>query len=476
MLRRPLALALALVLLPAAAAAEDLVQVYQQARSSDPQYAAAEANRLIGREGAVQARAALLPQVSGSASYQRNRSTGPSIQTQFDPVTGQPIRFSGDSTTTTNTRRYGVGVNQVLLDFGKFSQLRSQNALSQAADYQYEAAGQSLITRTAQAYFNVLVALETLNAAEASEAAFKKQADFASKRLEVGLAPITDVYEARAQYDGARATTIQARNAVLDAYQALLEITGTPVSSLKGLPEDFQPGAPGERDAEAWVAQATANNPALKALELQLKSAEADVATARAAHLPTLNFSGGWNKSATWGDSTFTSRNPPFSATFPIGNDSRGPSVGVTLNVPLFAGGAIQSRVRQALAQRDAVQDQLEQQRRALARNTRNAYQTVMAGISQVEAQRQAVRSAQSAYDASQVGLEVGTRTVLDVLNNQRILFSARQAYAQAKYNYLLSRLQLEQAAGTLQPASLEDINRLLSSDESLARVLGKAQ
>ncbi|MFZ5606627.1 MAG: TolC family outer membrane protein [Pseudomonadota bacterium] len=466
--RRSLALALAAILLPAAAQADDLLQSYQNARSNDPQYAAAESSRLIGREGAVQARAALLPQINGSGSYQRTRSDGPSTQTQFDPNSGQPIRFSGNSSTTTNSRRYGIGVDQTLLDFGKLSRVRSQNALSQAADYQYDAAGQSLIVRTAQAYFNVLVALETLSASEASEAAFKKQYDFASKRLEVGLAPVTDVYEAQAQYDGARANTILSRNAVMDAYQALMEITGTPVASLKALPEDFKPSLPSKQDADAWVAQAIANNASLKALEMQLKSAEADVATARAAHLPTLTLSGGYNKNASWGDSTFSSSNPPFSSTFPISNESKGPSVGITLTVPIFSGGATQSRVRQALAQRDLVQDQLEQQRRALMRNTRNAYRGLLAGISEIEARRLALVSAQSAYDASQVGLEVGTRTVLDVLNNQRILFSAQQAYAQAKYNFLQARLVLEQAAGTLDVTDLEDINRLLTADKPI--------
>jgi outer membrane protein len=129
--------------------------------------------------------------------------------------------------------------------------------------------------------------------------------------------------------------------------------------------------------------------------------------------------------------------------------------------------------VRSSLAQRDIARDQLEQQKRALERNTRNAYQALVAGISEVEARRLALVSAQSAYDASQVGLEVGTRTVLDVLNNQRTLFSAQQAYAQSKYNFLQSRLLLEQAAGTLEISDVEDVNRLLTTDESITRGLG---
>ena len=311
----------------------------------------------------------------------------------------------------------------------------------------------------------MLVAIETLAAAEAQETALKKQFDFASKRLEVGLAPITDVHEARATYDSARANTILVRNALEDAYQALAEITGQPMRDLKGLPDDFQPQLPAERDADGWVATAIDSNPALKARELQLQASEADINVARAGHLPTLTFGGSWGKNTTWGDSTFTSTNPPFTSTFPTGGESRGPSFGVTLNVPIFSGGADQSRVRQAVAQRDVAADQLEQQKRALVRNTRNAYQTLVAGVSEVEARRLALVSAQSASDASQVGLEVGTRTVIDVLINQQNLFDAQRQYSLAKYNFLQNRLLLEQAAGTLDIEDVRDVNRLLTVD-----------
>jgi outer membrane protein len=468
MIRRSLALALAVALLPAAAQAEDLLQAYQLARAGDPQFAAAESGRLVTKEGAVQARAALLPQIDGSASYNRSKSTGPGTE-RISSVDedGNPVfeNINGDSDTTSNSRRYGLNLDQTLFDFGKFSRVRSQNALSKAADFTLDSAGDTLITRTSKAYFDVLVAIETLAAAEAQEAALKKQFDFASKRLEVGLAPITDVHEARATYDSARANTIVTRNALEDAYQALSEITGQPVADLKGLPADFKPQLPAERDADGWVAAAIDNNPALKAKELQVQASEADVNTARAGHLPTLNFNGSYGKNASWGDSTFSSDNPPFTSTFPTGSESRGPSFGLTLSVPIFSGGATQSRVRQALAQRDIARDELEQQKRALVRNTRNAYQTLVAGVSEVEARRLALVSAQSAYDASQVGLEVGTRTVIDVLINQQKLFDAQREYALAKYNFLQNRLLLEQAAGTLDVDDVTDVNRLLTAD-----------
>lgn len=439
MSRRPLVLALALALpastLVAAANATDLMQTYELARAGDPQLAAAESGRLAQKEGAVQARAALLPQINGSASINRSRN-------EVDGVPGS---------STSNSRSYGVSVNQSVIDFSRYSTLRGQRALSQAADFDLEAANDSLITRTSAAYFNVLVAIETLAAAEAQQTALQKQFDYAQKRLDVGLAPITDVHEARAQYDSARASVITSRNALKDAYEALTEITGQPVNNLKALPDDFRPVLPTDYDAEGWVSTAITTNPSLKSLEYQVQSADASVATARAGHLPTLSFGGSWGKDAAWGDLSGG------------GSDGTGTTVGLTLSVPIFSGGATQSGVRQALANRDAAQDGYEQEKRAIVRNTRNAYQTLEAGISEIEARRLALVSAKAAYEASQVGLEVGTRTVLDVLLNQQTLFEAQQTYALAKYNYLQNRLLLDQAAGTLDANDVQDVNRLLT-------------
>ncbi len=443
MIRRSLTLALAVALLPMTAHAADLLQVYEMARNGDPQLSAAESNRLYTQEGQVQARAALLPQLNGGASLNRTRTTA-------DGVSGS---------TTSKTRSYTVDGSQTLFNWGQFANLRSQRDLAKAADYTLESANDNLIIRTATAYFSVLVAIESLSAAETNEAAGKKQFDYADKRLEVGLAPITDVHEARAQYDQARADTIIARNTLEDAYQALTELTGQPVRDVRGLPEDFRPAIPSNRgNIDELVGAAMTRNPDLKAQELQVSAAESGVSSARAGHYPTLSLGGSWGKSARWGDSVGGSSNTP---------DTTTNSIGLTLSVPIFAGGATQSRVRQALATRDIQQDNYEQQKRALDRNTRNAYQNLVAGISEVEARRLAVVSAQSAYDASQVGLEVGTRTVLDVVQNQRTLFQSQLNYAQSRYNFLQARLALSQAVGDLEIAEVQDINRLLTVDAS---------
>ena len=438
MLRRPLAFALAIALLPAAAQADDLLQSYNNARSSDPQFAAAESIRAIAAERPVQARAVLLPQIGGSVGY--------------DLVNRGDTDGDGSSDGTSRSGSWGVSANQSIYDYGNYTALRAAKAQDRAGGFDLDAASDNLVTRTSAAYFNVLVKMETLTAAEA---ALKKQFDFASKRLEVGLAPITDVHEARAQYDAARANTILARNAVQDSYQALVEITGTPVANLKGLPDDFKPALPEARDVDGWVATALSENPSLKAQAADLEAAEHNVETARSGHYPTLGLRASYGKAIPG-----LYDNPAF-----FGNNDANTSVGLTLNIPIFSGFATQSGVRSALAQRDVARDQLEQQKRALERSTRSAYQALVAGISGVEARRLALFSAQNAYEASQVGLEVGTRTVLDVLNNQRTLFVAQEAYSLAKYNFLQSRLLLEQAAGTLDVSDLEDINRLLSTD-----------
>jgi outer membrane protein len=461
MIRRPLVFALALALLPASAFAEDLLQTYELARGGDPQLSAAESQRLATKEGAVQARAAMLPQIDGSASVTR---TIPVDQSVFVDTDGDGEGDTEVDVEGSTSRRFGVDGSQMVFDFSRINTLRSQKAISRAADFQLDSAGDDLVTRTSQAYFNVLVAMETLAAAEAQEAALKKQFDFADKRLEVGLAPITDVHEARAQYDAARANTIVTRNALEDAYQALTEITGQPIANLKALPQDFQPALPSSQGVDEWIAAAIDNNPDLKAQEFFLESANADIQTARSGHLPTLYLGAGYSDTKTISGNDFSTS----------GSDgNRGGNVGLTLSVPIFSGGATSSRVRQAVAQRDVTQDQLEQTRRALVRNTRNAYQTLVAGVSEVEARRSAVTSARAAYEASQVGLEVGTRTVLDVLVNQQTLFNAEREYALSRYNFLQNRLLLEQAAGSLEIDDVQDVNRLLTVDASTRPVSG---
>lgn len=455
---RPLAFALVLAGLSAQASATDLVQAYDLARQSDPQFAAAEAQKNATAEGTVQSRAALLPQVSADVTYGKSQTSSSGNQVFNGEALGVSSSYSESS-----RRGSGLDVRQSVFDFSNYTRLGAAKARTRQAEADFDAASDSLIVRVADAYFNVLTAIETLASSRAEERSVKRQLDQAEKRLEVGLAPITDVHEARARYDIARANAILQATALDDAYEALAEITGERVSNLKGLSADFRPENADTRSAEDWVALALSNNPTLRARAEALAAAEKDVGTARAGHFPTLSASASYGDNASWGDSTRRSPLPITDSSF--GNSSTGPSYGLTLSVPIFSGFATQSRVRQALFQRDAAADQLEQQKRLITRNTRGAYRNLIAGSAEVEARRLAVVSAQSAYEAGEAGLEVGTRTIVDVLIAQQQLFNAQRDYARARHAYLVNLLRLKQAAGTIEASDLADVNRWLVAD-----------
>jgi outer membrane protein len=458
---RPLTLALALAGISAQASATDLVQAYELARQSDPVIAASEAQKNAQAEGVVQSRAALLPQVTADMSFNRNQSSSSGNQVFAGSPTPLNSTYSESS-----SRSSGVNVRQSVFDFGTYTRLGASKARSRQADSEYDSAADALIVRVADAYFNVLTQIETLASSRAEERSVKRQLDQAEKRLEVGLAPITDVHEARARYDSARAATILQATALDDAYEALAEITGQKLSNLKGLSTDFRPENNDTKTIEEWVQTALDNNPALKARAEALAAAEKDVGSARAAHYPVLSASASYGDDAQWGDSVRRGITPVNSS---FGSQSTGPSYGLTLSVPIFAGFATQSRVRQALFQRDAAADSLEQEKRSIMRTTRGAYRNLISGAAEVEARRLAVVSAQAAYEAGEAGLEVGTRTIVDVLIAQQQLFDAKREYARARHAYLVNVLRLRQAAGILEPGDLQLVNRYLVADADAA-------
>lgn len=460
---RPLALAFMIAGLSAQAHATDLIQAYDLARQSDPQLAISEAQRGAVGEGVVQSRSALLPQISADATIGRRYSS--SSGNQVFAGTPTPVNSTYSETTS---RSSGVNLSQSIYNHSNYTKLGASRARARQAEAQYDVADDALIVRVADAYFNVLTSIETLASARAAERSVKRQFDLADKRLEVGLAPITDVHEARARYDSARADAIIAANLLDDAYEALAEITGQPLQNLKGLADDYKPENTDTRTADDWLKIAMDNNPALRAGEEALAAAEKDVQSARAAHYPTLTAAASYSDDAAWGDSM--RRSPLPISTSQFGNASTGPSYGLTLSVPLFTGGAIRSRVRQALYQRDVAAEQLEQQKRAITRQTRGAYRSLAAGQAEVEARRLAVVSAQAAYQAGEAGLEVGTRTIVDVLIAQQQVFLAQREYARSRHAYLVNELRLRQAAGILETKDLESVNRFLvaDADESL--------
>jgi outer membrane protein len=453
---RPLSLAILLTGAAGAANAADLMQAYELARQSDPQLAAADANRLAQRELPVQSRSALLPQVNGSLGFQDQDGGGEASQVlSVDPL----IVSSGSSSSENRNRNSGVTINQSIYDHRNYTRLKASRVRAEQAIANYDAAADFLILRVAEAYFNVLSAIDSLAFARAEERAVKRQLDQADQRFEVGLTAITDVHEARARYDNARANAISADVALDDAREALTEITGEYLANFKGLDETFAPSMPEPNDLARWVDLALAENPVLAARALAVQAARHDVSTARAGHLPYLNGSVSYGDNAGWGD-TFSS-----GLTTPTNNSSYGTTIGLQLTIPIFSGFLTQSQVRQALHNRDAIEDQHEQERRAVTRQTRNAFRALMAGLSGIEARKQALVSAQSALEATQAGFEVGTRTIVDVLNSQQILFLAQRDYSTARHQFLVNTLRLKQAAGVVEAKDVAEVNRFLVSD-----------
>jgi outer membrane protein len=437
------------------AGATDLMQAYELARQNDPQFSASESQRNATGEGVVQSRAALLPQVSAEVGYSRSESSSNGSR-----ALGSGVQAPSLSANESSTDSYGFSVRQTIYDHANYTRLNASRARARQADAEFDAAADSLVVRVADAYFNVLTGIETLASSRAEERSVKRQLDQAEKRLEVGLAPITDVHEARARYDSARANAIAAAAALDDAHEALSEITGQPLSGLKGLSADYRPGNSDGRSAEDWLQAAIAGNPTLRARQEALVAAEKDVETARAGHYPTLGASYSWSDSST--DGTNRVFLPLPASTTPFGSDSDGGTFGITLSIPLFSGFATQSRLRQAIHTRDAVADQLEQQKRAITRQTRSAWRALQSGAAEVEARRLAVVSAQAAYEAGEAGLEVGTRTIVDVLIAQQSLYQAQREYARARHAFLVNTLRLKQAAGSLDVNDVQEVNRVL--------------
>jgi len=460
-----LAAALAVAMLSSPLRAEDLSQIYTQAREADPTLAAADANRLSTKEGSPQARAALLPQINGSYGYSRSDTGGnsraPQLVTQNDGSSQYEVISSGDYLRN-RSRPATVQLNQVLFNWADITRLRGANALSEGADFTYDAASQDLLVRTATAYFSVLTAEDQLTFSQANEKSLQKQLDQADERFKVGLSAITDVHVARAQHDSAVAGVIVAQNNVETQREALVQIIGKNFGDLKKLRDPIPLDKPVPADMQAWVDLATKQNPSLASAQKSLDSAEYGIQSARSGHYPTLNATLQRQVTPGWGNSTYFGANGASEGPLHGNSVTGNTAIGVTLSIPIFSGGLVSSQTRQAVYQRDAAQDQFEITRRGVFANTRNAYRTVISGISEVEAAKAAVVSAQSAVDATQAGFEVGTKTILDVLTSQSQLVSAQSAYSQARHNFVLSGLLLKQAAGAIAVKDLDAVNVLL--------------
>lgn len=424
--------------LPAAAA--DLLDIYRAALTSDPVYSAARASWQAGQEKLPQGRAGLLPQASLSASTQYNDRD---LDFRSPGTAGSQAQYNSNSASVSITQPIYRRQNWIAYDQGK-----TQVAL---ADAQLASAGQDLILRAAQAYFDVLLARDTVAFAESQKTAIGQQLEQAKRNFEVGNATITDTHEAQARYDLVTAQEIAARNDLEVKNRALEQLIGRAAPALAVLGPRFSPLPPDPSSMEAWVEQARTVGLQVRIAQENLAFFSQDVKRNRGAHHPTLD-----------AFATATESSSGSGVQGGAGTETSTKVIGLQLAIPLYQGGIVNSRVREALANEDKARQDLENAVRSAELAARQGYLGVTSGIAQVRALEAALVSNQSSLDSTRLGQEVGVRTQVDVLNAQQQLFSARRDLAQARYNYILSLLRLTAATGKLTEADLQRVNAWL--------------
>jgi outer membrane protein len=431
------------------AGAADLIQVYQQALANDAVYASARASELAGRERIPQGKAALLPTIVGSGAITRN--TGESVSGVGQVITNPDGSndFINSSSSNVTQKQYQISLTQPLFRWDRwqsYQQAKLQEAISEA---QFAQAQQDLITRVAQAYFDVLAAQDTLESTRSQKSAVTEQLASAKRNFEVGTQTITDTHEAQAAYDLVIAQEFAASADLENRRSALLAIVGGDAVELAPLRTGVTLASPQPATIEPWLSAAQSQNYGVTVSELSLESAKRDIERNRAGHLPTLDLVSSHTRTLNNGAVYNTSR-------------STGNAIGVQLNVPIFNGFAVTSRVRESIALEDKARNDLESTRRNAVLSVRQAYLGVNSGLAQVKALEAAEISSQSALDSNKLGYQVGVRINIDVLNAQRQLFSTQTDLSRARYNTIMSGLRLKAAAGSLREADLLPVNALL--------------
>ena len=433
----------AALLAAAPVAAEDLLQIYREAQQNDPALAAARATWVATQERVPQARSSLLPNVSAAGAANVNNLNETLRSDPPVDINNRNFRFGS----------LGVSAAQPLYrpqNNVAYDQAKQQVA---QADYTLSFAQQDLILRVAQTYFDVLLAEFNVDLAESQKAAVSEQLAQATRNFEVGVATITDTNEAQAKYDSIVAQEISARNDLDNKRTALRAIIGRFPASLKRVGPGFEPTLPSPDTLDYWVDRALAENLAVKIAAYNVDIATLEVDKQRAGHYPTLDLVGSYSLQTGSGSSSVN-----LSSNF----DLRQAQLGVQLTVPIYQGGFVDSKVREAIALQDNARQNLELARRTALFNAQTGFTGVNSAVASVQAFEQALKSAQVAYESNRLGQEVGVRTNLDVLNTQQNVFQTRRDLAQSYFNYLIGVLRLKAAVGTLSEQDLEEINRQL--------------
>ncbi|MCK3845727.1 TolC family outer membrane protein [Pseudomonas sp. W15Feb34] len=423
----------------------DLVSVYQEAASNNADLAAARAQYGAQKEVVPQARAGLLPNLSAGADSNN-------VRTQID----QPA-----ATANRDAHSWRATLSQPLFRADRWFQLQAAEAVNEQASLQLSASEQNLILQSAESYFAVLRAQDNLASTKAEENAFKRQLDQSNERFDVGLSDKTDVLQSQASYDTARANRIVAQRQVDDAFEALITLTNRQYNSIQGIVHTLPVLPPAPNDAKAWVETAGRQNLNLLASNYAVTAAEETLRQRKAGHLPTLDAVAQYEK----GDNDALGFSNPNQLPIPYGGDVSQRTIGLRLNIPIYSGGLTSSQVRESYSRLDQSEQQREGLRRQVVENTRNLHRAVNTDVEQVQARRQSIISNQSAVEATEIGYQVGTRNIVDVLDSQRQLYASVRNYNNSRYDYILDNLRLKQAAGTLNPGDLQDLARYLKAD-----------
>ena len=424
----------------ASAAAEDLVAVFHDAQTSDPVYQSARAQYQATLEKVPQARSGYLPLIAFTASGFRNDVNFEHAQ----PPLSNALAYNTNAYLLTLSQPIFRAQNWIAIDQAKLQVMQAEAVLA--------AAGQDLALRASQAYFDVLLAQDNVALSESQKVAISEQLAQAKRNFEVGTATIVDTLEAQARYDQANAKEIADKNDLEVKRRALQLLVGKVPESLVPLKDPLLLAPPVPADIEAWVSTGHESSYSVVSARANAEIANREVDRQRAGHLPTVDLS------ATYGEGY----NPATSSASLLGSNTVTGTVGLTMSIPIFSGGLTQSRVREALANRERANQDLENVERTVAQSVRTNFLNVTSGIAQVKALEQALASTQSQLESTILGRDVGVRTSVDVLNAQQQVYQTRRDLQQARYNYLLSTLRLKAAAGTLTDTDLEIVNRTL--------------
>ena len=433
-----------IILLSGHLTAENLLDIYNEALENDPTFKAAEYSYLADKEIVVQGRAALLPSITLSGSTNWN-------EYYQDDVLQQEY----------NSFSKSARVSQPLFRLDTWFNFKRSKSLTNAAEAEFAYEQQNLILRTAELYFGVLRAIDNLNAAISEEKAIKKQLDQAQQRYEVGLSAITGVQEAQLAYDLSKAARINNEGNLFSAREALNALIGREIFSLDELGENLQISSPFPNIKEDWVNLALKNNYQLKASYLRKDAAKSNARSAASNHLPKIDIVGSGSDSET---NQFNYEGFSINGQgIPVPAVTGRRNYAIQLSVPIFQGGAVSSRRKQAYSQYNQADENTLFTERRIIQEVRSQFSNVNTLVANVNAQKQAVISATSALEATQVGYKVGTRNVVDLLQAEKNLYSAEKNLANAKYDYILANLRLALAAGTIDPGDIIEINNLLN-------------